>query len=203
MRKAFKEMKLTLAVAILFCAGTCAASGGGEVLWWLVGDNYESITVTTVGGAVKTAGELGVSDVRVRYETESGGSGYLTLFGVNDDGSVSVYDGSVSLGGAHGVGLPAEYFGDLSGLSGTSCSFVLELGNWANGAWTKTLFESERVSYQQLLDAGHISKWEGTTPVYGTPWQPGTYVIPEPTSGLLFLVGGAFLLLRRRRCVRG
>ena len=32
-----------------------------------------------------------------------------------------------------------------------------------------------------------------------TPWKGGSGDIPEPTSGLLLLVGGAMLALRRRR----
>ena len=31
------------------------------------------------------------------------------------------------------------------------------------------------------------------------PWSPNAYVVPEPSSGLLALIGAGLLALRRRR----
>lgn len=196
-----KAMKSILFFFVTLAASVCGAAEGGEVLWWLVGKDYQSLSGTTEDGTTMTAGELGVTDARIRYTSDDGSSsGYLTMFGVNDDGSVTVYDGSAGMGGEHGVGLPAGFFGDLSGLSGTSYSFTLELGNWANGQWANTSMESESVSYSALANAGHISKWESTVPSSGYPWKPTSFtVVPEPASGIMVLVGGALLALRRKR----
>jgi hypothetical protein len=186
----------------LFASVACCAAGNGEVLWWTIGTGYENLSGTNAeDGKVYTAGDLGVTDVRIRYEsTVDGTSGYLTMLGLNDDGTVSVYDGSVGLGGEFGMGVPAEYFGSLSSLSGTSYNFVLELGNYSNGQWVRTSMQSEVVSYQKLLEDSHISAWDGTSNIIGSPWSPNVYtVVPEPTNGLLFLVGGAVLALRRKR----
>ena len=182
-------------------ATAAAAAAEGEVLWWMVGPDFGSITAkNTEGGKDTTAAELGVTDVRVRYESTDGSVGYLSFFGLNEDGSVTVYDGSTKLGGEYGMGLPAEYFGDLSGLSGASYSFVVELGNYSDGRWTRTSMESEKVSYDTLLAQKHITAWQNASPSYGTPWVAGNYsVVPEPTSGLLTVLGIAFLALRRRR----
>lgn len=197
MRRAMKICVLLFSVL----ATAAAVAAEGEVLWWMVGPDFGSITAkNTEDGTETTADALGVTDVRVRYESGDGTSGYLSFFGLNEDGSVSVYDGSTGLGGESGMGLPAEYFGDLSGLSGASYSFVVELGNYADGRWTHTSMESEKVSYDTLVAQKHITSWKNDAPSYGTPWVPGNYsVVPEPTSGLLTVLGIAFLALRRRR----
>lgn len=192
----------TFVFAVVFAAVSCFGSEGGEVLWWTVGTDYKNITGAGNDGKEYTAGELGVTDARIRYEAEDGSTGYLTMLGLNEDGTVSVYDGSAGLGAEYGMGVPAEYFGRLSDLSGTAYYFVLELGNYLDGEWAHTSMESERVSYDSLLADGHIDEWTGTPPVSGSPWSPGGYtVIPEPSGVLLVLVGSAFLALRRKRRV--
>ena len=196
MKKFFE--RAFLVASMLVASLSCEAADGGEVLWWMVGENYESITGKTTDGSGKTmtAKDLKVSDARVRYQDASGTTlGYLKLYGLDENGNV------YSLDGVAGVGLPAEYFADLSGLSGTSYSFVLELGNWKEGSWVHTSMESQAASYESLVANKHISQWHETTPTYGTPWNPttGYTVVPEPSSGLMLLVGGAFLMLRRRR----
>ena len=193
MKKFFE--RAFLVASMLVASLSCEAADGGEVLWWMIGDNYSSIEGTATDGTTMTAGELKVTDARVRYEGTDGSKGYLKLYGLDEGGNV------YSLDGVAGVGLPAEYFADLSGLSGTSYSFVLELGNWVGGDWVHTSMESQAASYESLVANKHISQWHETTPTYGTPWNPttGYTVVPEPSSGLMLLVGGAFLMLRRRR----
>ena len=197
MRRAMKICVLLFSVL----ATAAAVAAEGEVLWWMVGPDFGSITAkNTEDGTETTAAALGVTDVRVRYESGDGTSGYLSFFGLNEDGSVSVYDGSTGLGGESGMGLPAEYFGDLSGLSGASYSFVVELGNYADGRWTHTSMESEKVSYDTLVAQKHITAWEHDYPSYGQAWSPSSYtVVPEPSGGILLLIGGALLALRRKR----
>ena len=192
MKKFFE--RAFLVASMLVASLSCEAADGGEVLWWMIGDNYSSIEGTATDGTKMTAGELKVTDARVRYEGTDGSKGYLKLYGLDEGGNV------YSLDGVAGVGLPAEYFADLSGLSGTSYSFVLELGNWKEGSWVHTSMESQAASYESLVANKHISQWHETTPTYGTPWNPttGYTVVPEPSSGLMLLVGGALLMLRRR-----
>ena len=193
MKKFFE--RACLVASMLVASLSCEAADGGEVLWWMIGDNYSSIEGTTTDGTTMTADELKVTDARVRYEGTDGSKGYLKLYGLDEGGNV------YSLDGVAGVGLPAEYFADLSGLSGTSYSFVLELGNWVGGDWVHTSMESQAASYESLVANKHISQWHETTPTYGTPWNPttGYTVVPEPSSGLMLLVGGALLMLRRPR----
>lgn len=198
----FRQIKLLLLVIGAILTVTGLAADGGEVLWWLIDTDFESLTAT-MGDSTITAGELGVTDVRIRYQSDDGSSiGYLTLISVNDDGSVSIHDGSMNIGADHGAGLPAEYFGDLSALSDTAYSFVVELGNWENGKWAKTSMESEPESYHSLAANKHITNWDETSPSFGTPWTPTSFhatVVPEPSSALMTLLGIAALALRRKR----
>jgi hypothetical protein len=180
-----------------------AVAQDGALLWWMV---KPSITVLSEDGSSTTASasELGVTDVRVRYESADGSQrGYLSFYGLDSDGeSVSYYDGSSGMGGELGIGLPASYFGDLSGLSGTEYSFVLELGNYENGSWARTTMESERASYSELLENRHIAKWESLSMPDGFAWTPGFYSsVPEPNSAMLTLIGAAILALRRKRMI--
>jgi hypothetical protein len=189
---------VVLLASVLVASLSCEAAEGGEVLWWMVGEDYTSITGTTKEGDKMTAGELKVTDARVRYQDGSGNTlGYLTLYGLDSNGKV------FELEGAGGVEVPAMFFGNLSDLADdlTAYSFVLELGNWKEGNWVHTSMESEVASYNDLKSKMHITDWHETTPSYGTPWKPttGFTVVPEPSSGLMLLVGGAFLMLRRRR----
>ena len=199
----FGKMKKAIEIAVLLASVlvaslSCEAAEGGEVLWWMVGEDYKSITGTTKEGGTMNAKDLGVTDARIRYQDGSGNTlGYLKLYGLNSDGTV------YELEGAGGAEVPAMFFGSLSDLAGdlTAYSFVLELGNWKGGNWVHTSMESKVASYNDLKEQMHITDWHETTPTYGTPWQPttGYTVVPEPSSGLMLLVGGAVLMLRRRR----
>ena len=195
-RKMVNALKKVLLLTAAFAlALNCEAAGGGEVLWWMIGDNYESIIGTDAKtGETMTAGQLGVTDARIGYEDASGNRTYLTLYGIDDQGTVH------ALEGAAGVGLPAEYFADLSGISDLGYSFVLELGHWEeDSGWVATSMEAS-ATYQELVAGKHISNWDNTAPTYGTPWTPSNFsVVPEPSSGLMVLVGTALLMLRRKR----
>jgi hypothetical protein len=190
-----KKIVITvLLIATAIAAHTGSAAEGGEVLWWMVGKNMDDVKGTTTDGRTMSAFELGVTDARIRYEATDGSSGYLTLLSLNPVNN-TVYE----IDGAAGVLVPGQYFADLSGLSGTAYNFIIELGNYSNGSWTKSM-ESAAASYQTLADNRHITKWELMDGSYGTRWNPQTYsVVPEPTGGFLFLVGGALLMLRRKR----
>ena len=193
MKKVVKTVFVFTAM-IVGAAASCEAAEGGEVLWWLIDTDYEKITGQTIQGTTMTAKELGVNGARIRYQNGDAVGGYLPLFGLDDN------DNLVEFNGINGVELPAEYFGSLSGISGASYSFVLELGNWSNGQWVSTSMESRPEAYGALVQNQHITKWNDLTPSYAKPWTPTQFqVVPEPTSGIMLLVGGALLMLRRRR----
>lgn len=88
-------------------------------------------------------------------------------------------------------------YADLSGYD-TSYKFVVEmLSVNSDNAWERGWTSGTPMTYQELKDAGYVSEG-GMAPVAVNAWT-ASVTIPEPTSGLLLLVGGSLLALRRKR----
>ena len=83
-------------------------------------------------------------------------------------------------------------------------SFAIELGNFDNGAWT-TLATSGSLAYSSLESAEGAAGYTYLTSPDALSlnglmaWAPQAYPVPEPSSGLLLLVGAGLLALRRGR----
>lgn len=79
----------------------------------------------------------------------------------------------------------------------TGYRFFIELVNFEAGE-IKGVAITQTSSYSDLVNNRHILGAAMTRPenlVYWTPY----FMIPEPSSGLLLLIGSALLALRRRR----
>ena len=105
-----------------------------------------------------------------------------------------------------GTGPMLSYIGAFdSSVLLAGLSFAIELGNWEDGKWT-TLATTGMISYNDLTT---IASQEGGTYIltadqgHNLPtfmaWSPQAYVVPEPSSGLLALIGAGLLALRRKR----
>ena len=83
----------------------------------------------------------------------------------------------------------------------TGYSFYIELmnqdksGNW----YTAGAVNNNGVNYSWSDIQAHVYSSSSMSMTLATPLAFGTAHIPEPTSGLLMLFGGALLALRRRR----
>ena len=171
-----------------------SASGEGNILWWLV---QPDDVVEDWYGTQTTIGAIGATDARLRIDDGSGNSTYLSFLVWDDDGDGHVE--RVEIGGVDGTFIPVEAWADLTGYQGASYSFAVELGNFADGEWVKTLAASEPVSYDYLASQGHVGSWDDISADLTHVWRPSGYAVPEPSSGLLMLIGGALLALRRRK----
>lgn len=192
-----------MAAASLYAIGDDTFQG--EVLWWMVGDptedygNLSGITIRDLDGSIispnadssYTVRDMDINAARVRVV---GTDQYLEL--------IDVVEGTVQPMSDVGE-VPDYFFASVVPYNSTEYSFMIELGNydWDNGTWT-TLAISDAASYDTLRNVTHnITEWsvnEMPTPTGGA-WAPTAYTVPEPSGGLLMLVGGALLALRRRR----
>ena len=83
-------------------------------------------------------------------------------------------------------------------------TFFVELGNYSTGSEDKNwvVATGPDMPYDDLASNGYIATGldAGTMPLGGgINMGVGAAAVPEPTSGLLLLIGGAMLALRRRR----
>ena len=84
---------------------------------------------------------------------------------------------------------------DLRGYGSPEYSFYVELYNASGDA----VYKGAAVSYTDLLNSGYISTTGVLTPTMLATSGFNGASVPEPTSGMLLLIGGALLALRRRR----
>ena len=152
-----------------------------DVLYWMVSDTI---------AASATSG--GTSDFAALYVRDS-----------NDPSSLSSnpYQLSVKTEGDvynqyQNLGIGFEYAG-IQAYNNGSFSFYVEI---LSGEYRGK--QTEAMSYAQLANyiiGGGSSQQSSAFDAVGFGGGTTSYNVPEPTSGLLFLVGGMLLGLRRRR----
>jgi hypothetical protein len=94
---------------------------------------------------------------------------------------------------------------DLGQYASDEYSFFVELATYSSADATEPSSQKwlNSYSYDQLVSGGYISTGAVGVPspatLGGAPMSGGGFAIPEPTSGMLMLLGGALMALRRRR----
>ena len=143
---------------------------------------------------------------RVRMDDASGGSVYLDMWYYDDVAQSFIKDLGVQEAWVNEAGQAGVNYSPVpTGVDLGSVRFAVELGNMEYDAglgdyvWRQTLAWSDLVGGNELFQAGHISPGELSIPDH-TPWSDMRFSsVPEPTSGLLTLLGGLLLALRRPR----
>ena len=212
-----------IAVLAAMVMAASVSDAGDDVLYWMI-DGNATITTDAESSPPTTAtigdffdnigdyfpdlstGEGSAFAARIRVtggDIQDGQDVFLDLYipgyGIDEGGGAYGVEFS-SVGGYWGAGVPTgnqSPSGDYS--AGTpEYSFIVELGNIdASDNWT-TLAQSAATAYSQLGD--YIHQTFDINPSSMAVWTPTDFTVaPEPSSGLLMVMGMAFLALRRKR----
>ena len=179
---------------ILFAAIAAGLTLKADVMYWQLGtpgsntfngQTWNTVRVASVANGTSTPVMSGYSYL------------YLTPTTNPDENSTSTMIGGTSA--ANG------YFAVLPSSDANTYSYFIELGNF-NGTTYTALAQSSAIAYSDLsptyvittaqLDdiLGHMST------ATMEAWTGGSYqAVPEPTGGLMVLVGLSVLALRRRK----
>ena len=169
------------------CAVALASAVSAQVLYWQVNSNV------SIGGA-----DTGTTwNYAALYAVKDGTSKQLDSYMFNSDGTTvqSTYVGKDYMGGEY----PA--YADFGGTDYAGYSFFIELVNKVDGSGATSIARSGSVSYDKLgaalaSSAEFRSEWSSINALgSGLTFT----ALPEPTSGLMLLVGAAMLGPRRKR----
>ena len=205
----FGIFKMAAYAAVALTAGV--ASAGDDILYWMI-DNSATVEKDGVTSSVSSffdnygapANSAFAARVRVTGgDIQAGQDVFLDLYipGYGLDVGGGEYGVEFSeVGGYWGAGVPTgnqSPSGDYS--AGTpEYSFIVELGNIdTSDNWT-TVATSAAKAYSDLGD--YIHQTFDINPGQLAVWTPTQFTaVPEPSGGLLTLMGVALLALRRRR----
>ncbi len=162
-----------------------------DVMMWAVAED-KTITPGVVNGETVQPAEhySFLNAARVVSQDASGNQTYLTISARSSSGSL-VDVGDFAKSADSGI----TWFLELNPQDYAGCSFALELGVYENDAWNMTYLVSTPIKFLEL-QTRYVRDWNGIDGA--AVWKPSAFTaVPEPTSGMLLLIGGALLLLRR------
>lgn len=191
MRSFLKRLVLNLLVSAGL-AGSVRADEAGVLLWMV--DNPEIYRngekIASLSGFTSADGYQATA-ARVVATAEDGTSVYLNLCYANDEGEF-VESGLTEARLVDGY-KAGPIVTSLGSLTVESYTYAIELGTFVDGSW-HTLAVSDPHAFDNIKDFT-------STAGFGLPgdiWMPTAYNVPEPTGGLLVLMGLAMLALRRK-----
>lgn len=133
------------------------------------------------------------------WQVQSGDYDTITEPGKVDTAYLYATDGTTGKKiGALKIGNAQDYYAiDVSSYATGGYSFYIELVNYNSGA-KDVLGSGETLAYTDMVNKGFILE-NPLSITAANVWHGGTYAAPEPTSGLLMLLGVAALGLKRRK----
>ena len=173
MKQAMNKMNTvikTAALALTFACTSALADNNYQYLYWYV-DETDSGNTYAFAYATLTEGNSGAAiDLR----------------------PANSYSESQELGYTAGSG-PIGFESDLGTYANSASYFYIELFGEDNVPFAV----STSMTYSQLYAAGYLGN-PGTGTQAEHAWKVSAFMVPEPTSGMLFLAGLALLGLRRK-----
>ena len=144
-----------------------------------------------------TSGSVPFTYATVTAKDKNGGSTPLNLYvGSAKQSETEVYAYDLDATTFLGSNTEATYVGEFD--SDEVNSFLVELWNWEDDSAPAVRVGWRNYSLSALDGVGSIWRDGAGSTGGNTPFTV-TSVVPEPTSGLLLLLGAAGLALRRRR----
>ena len=203
--------KIAACAALTLTAGV--ASADEDILYWMI-DNSATVEKDGVTTSIASffenydapSGSAFAARVRVTGgDIQDGQDVFLDLYipgsGLDEGGGEYGVEFS-DVGGYWGAGVPTGNQSPSGNYSaGTpEFSFIVELGNIdSSDNWT-TVATSAAKAYSDLGD--YIHQTFDINPGQIAVWTPTQFTaVPEPSGGLLTLMGVALLALRRKRLV--
>ena len=192
--------RLALSLAAMACGASVYAESD-LLLYFQIADDavVELFGATTAWDSYVSPEGYAIDTARV-VATKDGESEVLMLGRIVNDAPVSLEEGELGLGG---LDRPPSGFVIVTDYASPEWSFAIELGSYDTGDWT-TLASSATLTYQQLASGegsgtSYITTYDPQSMTVTVGWAPETYNVPEPSSGLMMLIGAGLLALRRRR----
>ena len=194
-----RSMCKWLLAAILSCATcVCLAEGdpvGEYLMYWMV--DYSGMAKDMADQVAKKANAGWINQGR----NPNNDFNWSRLVAVVD-GEKKVTVGAAELNSLK-AGTDTPLVADLRGVSGTITSFAVEFFNYnvLDGSlsllgWTESITPDELLAQGKIADFRDPKYPQASYDV----WSPKEFAaVPEPTSGLLLLIGGALLALRRKQ----
>ncbi len=176
-------------IIVLMAVVACAALSQAAAIKW---GNTSSSKITDLTGTTMTVANA-TAYALTFYLVDEGGNKVASLSSIN----------SMSAGVLSGTGMTYSYTYGSDYSSGTTFSILGQMTvdgkdyEMTVGTYALTAVNNSGTdTFTWAAGTYGGSMWKATTPV--TPPGPSGD-IPEPTSGLLLVVGGALLALRRRQ----
>ena len=196
-------MKKLMFTDLVACAAAFSASAA-EFIWGFSSDScmkpdgsdyLDSGTAMLYLGTVTYADGTGFDTIGATLLTTAGQDATYYTFGhFSESGMPS--DGSVAGTGGQAYTLILVDQSSIASIDGYTGSYYMSTGTSGTGYY---LSGTDRIDYAIMQDATAIPGTGWSTAAAPTPPTPPTPGVPEPTSGLLLVVGGAMLALRRHR----
>ena len=222
-----KNLFRTAALVLAILTVGVSSAGQNDVLYWMVDDTAQ----VTKDGTTQSIGDF-FSDYMSSSENWSAtdssfaarirvtggdisGDVFLGLYGRDEQDSPYIDSGELGMvfddsgTGYWGAGVPDGNQSPSGNYSAGSpeYSFIVEIGNvvWdensGTASWVETVATSAAAAYSTL--GAYIHETFDMNPGQMAVWTQTSFnAVPEPSSGLLTLVGMALLALRRKRFSR-